>query len=45
MSGWESAYLEARAETQVNEATDMLSSLSDARQWLAQTIRTIDGIQ
>lgn len=45
MSGWESAYREARAETQVNDATDILSSLSDARQWLEQTIRTIDRTQ
>lgn len=43
MSGWESAYLEARTETMVDNSTEILGSLAEARRRLAQIIAAINN--
>ena len=43
MTGWELAYSDAWAETQVAGAAPVLSELEMARVWLAETIELIEG--
>ncbi|MGB3376879.1 MAG: nucleotidyl transferase AbiEii/AbiGii toxin family protein [Microbacterium sp.] len=41
MDGWELAYADARAETEVNGKTPVLADVGSARDWLSQIIETI----
>lgn len=41
MDGWELAYADARAETEVGGATPVLPDITAAREWLTQVIKVI----
>ncbi|WP_282825827.1 nucleotidyl transferase AbiEii/AbiGii toxin family protein [Gulosibacter sediminis] len=41
MGGWELAYADARAETEVGGATPVLPDITAAREWLTQVIKVI----
>lgn len=41
MDRWELAYADARAETEVDDQTAVLTDLASAHEWLGQTIDTI----
>lgn len=41
MEGWEPAYADARAETEVGGSTPILSDVTAAREWLTQVIEAI----
>ncbi len=41
MDGWELAYVDAQAETEVGGTTSVLPDLTAAREWLAQVIKVI----
>ncbi len=41
MDGWELAYTDARAETEVGGTTPVLPAVIAAREWLTQVIKVI----
>lgn len=41
MDGWELAYADARAETEVSGTTPVLPDLTEAREWLARVIQVV----
>ena len=43
MDGWELAYADARAETEVGNTTPVLPDMTAAREWLTQVIKVIDS--
>ncbi|MDQ0615298.1 hypothetical protein QF046_002939 [Microbacterium sp. W4I4] len=45
MDGWELAYADARAETEVNGKTPVLADVGSARDWLGQIIETISSTE
>jgi hypothetical protein len=43
MDGWQDAYTEARAETEVDGSTFVLHDLASARRWLAEVITAVES--